>query len=162
MSFERCADDPGNVAGEGGTVSMAWESTTLLRVTDEAYVRTDLHTEGREAQKLVECPRCHRVTDWLIVVAAGRVEVDCRCGRRWRLVARLPEVMALAECPPRDPAWTCLEDARAALGFGRHLGRPRRRWHRARRSAERTRRRAPTRRDPSGTAAMNTTGSAIR
>lgn len=119
---------------------MAWESTTLLRVTDEAYVRTDLHTEGREAQKLVECPRCHRVTDWLIVAATGRVEVDCRCGRRWRLVAQLPEVMALAECPPRDPAWTCLEDARAALGFGRRSGRPR---------IKRMRRPDPTRRGPS-------------
>lgn len=125
-------DGPGNAAGEGGTVSMAWESTILLRVTAEAYVRTDLPAEGREAQKLVECPRCHRVTDWLIVAATRRVEVACRCGRRWRLAAQLPEVVALAECPPRDPAWTCLEDARTALGFGRHPGRPRR-WRRARR-----------------------------
>jgi hypothetical protein len=116
---------------------MAWESTILLRVTDEAYVRTDLHTEGREAQELVECPRCHRITDWLIVVATGRVEVACRCGRRWRLAAQLPELVALADCPPRDPAWTCLEDAQASLGFGAHSGRPGR-WRRARRRSSAT------------------------
>ncbi|GAA2025797.1 hypothetical protein GCM10009839_25050 [Catenulispora yoronensis] len=98
-----------------------------MRVADVAYIRTDLQAEGREVRELVECPQCHRITDWLIAVGEGAVEIACRCGVQWRLAAALPQVVALAECPPRDPRWTCLGDARAALGFEQQPGRRRRR-----------------------------------
>ena len=100
-------------------MSIPWETTTLLHVADKAYVRADSSTQDRELRELVECPHCHRVTDWLIAVRGRRVEVACRCGRRWRLSAQLSQLIALAECPPTDPSWTCLDDARAALGFDR-------------------------------------------
>ena len=111
---------------------ISWESTTLLRVADKAYVRTDCPAQGRELRELVECPRCHRVTDWLITAHGGPVEIACRCGSRWRLPAQLSQLVALAESPPRDPRWTCLDDARTALGFDRRpVSRRRRRGRRS-------------------------------
>ncbi|MEY9892826.1 hypothetical protein ABIA31_006504 [Catenulispora sp. MAP5-51] len=114
-------------------MSVRWESTTLLRVTDRAHVRSAPSGDGREVQGLIECPRCHRVTDWLIAAVGARVDVACRCGNRWRIQASLKQVVGLAESQPMDPRWTCLDDARSALGFSRHAGQARglrRRRHR--------------------------------
>ena len=41
VSYEERTDNPGDVAGKGGTVSISWESAMVLRVADKAYVRTD-------------------------------------------------------------------------------------------------------------------------
>ena len=106
-------------------MSVGWESTTLLRVADRAHVRSAPSGDGREIQGLIECPRCHRVTDWLIAATGTHVDVACRCGKRWRIQASLKQVVGLAESPPIDPRWTCLDDARRALGFARHVGAPR-------------------------------------
>ncbi|NUR61776.1 MAG: hypothetical protein HOV87_24415 [Catenulispora sp.] len=115
-------------------MSIPWESTTLLWVADKAYVRTEYPAQGRELRELVECPHCHRITDWLIAARGGRVEIVCRCGRCWRLTAQLSQLVALAEGPPTDPSWTCLDDARAALGFDRRPA-SRRQRHDQRRSS---------------------------
>ena len=108
---------PGDEAGEGGTVSSEWASTMLLRVADQAYVRSAPLSDGREIQGLIECPRCRRITDWLIAATDARVEFACRCGHGWHIATGLPRVVALAECQPIDPQWKCLDDARQALGF---------------------------------------------
>lgn len=93
----------------------------LLRVADQAHVRSAPSGDGRETQGLIECPRCHRVTDWLIAATESHVDVACRCGNRWQIEASLDQVVALAESQPMDPQWTCLDDARRALGFTRYI-----------------------------------------
>ncbi|ACU76005.1 hypothetical protein Caci_7176 [Catenulispora acidiphila DSM 44928] len=116
-------------------MSVGWETTTLLRVADQAHVRSEPSGDGRETQGLIECPSCHRVTDWLIAAMGMRVDVACRCGNRWEIPTTLQHVVAMAESQPIDPQWTCLDDARRALGFTRHAdttrGRRRRRHRRS-------------------------------
>ncbi|MEY9929685.1 hypothetical protein ABH926_004325 [Catenulispora sp. GP43] len=102
-------------------MTIGWESTMLLRVADQAHVRSAPSGDGREVQGLIECPYCRRVTDWLIAASGAQIDVACRCGNRWRIQASLNQVVALAESQPMDPRWTCLDDARQALGFTRHV-----------------------------------------
>jgi hypothetical protein len=91
----------------------------LLRVAEQAYVRSAPLSDGREIQGLIECPQCRAISDWLIAAAGDRVEFACRCGHRWQIPTSLLRVVALAECQPIDPQWTCLNDAQRALGFAR-------------------------------------------
>ncbi|GAA1976091.1 hypothetical protein [Catenulispora subtropica] len=105
-------------------MSSQWESTMLLRVPGQAYIRSDRLSSGRQAQDLIECASCRRSADWLIAVADDAVsddavEVACRCGCQWQLAVALGSVVGLAEHQPIEPRWQCLDDARLALGFGR-------------------------------------------
>lgn len=92
-----------------------WESTILLRVTDVAYVRSV--GDGRESQELVECPHCHRHSDWLIAASGRRVEFACRCGHGWLVAEDLARVVAMAEAQPIARQWQSFDDVRHALGF---------------------------------------------
>lgn len=107
-------------------MSNKWESTMLLRVAEQAYIRAEHPSSGRQTQDLVECPSCRRTADWLIAAAADGaedgVEFVCRCGREWQLTVDLGSVVGLAEFQPTEPQWTCLDDARQDLGFNRRPG----------------------------------------
>lgn len=112
-------------------MSSQWESTTLLRVAEQAYIRDEVLDSSRQSQDLVECPACHRTTDWLIAAAQSGVEFACRCGRRWRVAVELRSVVGLAEFQPIESRWMSLDDAGRALGYHRHppeagIGVPRR------------------------------------
>lgn len=98
-------------------MSEAWESTTLLRITDVAYIRTESAVEGHEIQESVECPHCHRDTHWLIAASGDHVDITCRCGHRWQVRADLSAIIGLAEHLPISPQWRSLDDAQRALGF---------------------------------------------
>lgn len=100
-------------------MSSTWKSTMLLRVAEHAYVRTEPTEAGRLPQDLVRCPRCRRITDWLIAAAENRVDFACRCGHRWQVSTDLQGVLALADYQPIEPKWTSLDDACRALGFAR-------------------------------------------
>lgn len=113
-------------------MSSQWESTTLLRVAEQAYIRDEILDNGRQSQDLVECQACHRTTDWLISAAGSGVEFTCRCGRRWSVAVELHSVVGLAEFQPIEPRWMSLDDAGRALGYHRRpveagIGGPRRR-----------------------------------
>jgi hypothetical protein len=128
-------------------MSGEWESTILLRVADQAFVRSEPLGDGREAQELIACRQCRRSTDWLIAVVDGQVEFACRCGHGWQILTGLPRVVALAEHQPVDPRWQSLDDVRRALGFTE-----RRRGIGAKRSRN-NRRRQPSSAAVAGTAA---------
>lgn len=128
-------------------MSRQWESTMLLRVAEQAYIRGERLESGRQIQDLVECPACHGTTDWLIAAAGSGVDFACRCGRRWRVAVDLDSVIGLAEFQPIEPRWMSLDDARRALGYHRRPGEatadhPRR--HRPRRLIHDRRRPRPT------------------
>jgi hypothetical protein len=106
------------------------ESTMLLRVDEQAFVRIEPLDDGCETQKLLKCPQCHRITDWLIAATDGQVEFTCRCGHIWSASTPLTDVVALAERQPISPQWQSLDDARRALGFGgRTWGFGLSKWH---------------------------------